>query len=113
MTDVEDVVIALASTRLQAGGLLEGTVSVRASAPVEGLELAVIWLATARGGVDEGVIHYERLAADVHLGQPVGLDVRLPLTPTTFAGERVSISWMVRVRERTGRLWDRAFTVTP
>jgi hypothetical protein len=113
MREIERVEFALASSELRAGGLLEGTVTVHADRPVPGLELSVLWITSGKGEVDEGVIHYEKLADDVRADEPVTLDVRLPLTPTSFAGEHLTITWMVRVRERSGTTWDQRFTVRP
>jgi hypothetical protein len=113
MGDINEVTITLASNALRAGAVLEGTLSVQASSPVRGLELSVLWLTTGRGDADEGVAHFEKIPEDACDGRAIPLEVRLPLAPTSYSGEKLEIAWMVRVRDASGNTWDEPFTMVP
>jgi hypothetical protein len=113
MSEIGAVVVTLTAKTLAAGDVLEGSVVVTADGPIAGLELSVCWLTSGTGGEDEGVIHFQPLGAEAASGAPVPFSVRLPLTPTSYEGEHVSIAWLVRVRQGAEVAWDTTFRVTP
>ena len=69
---------------------------------VHSFEASVVWFTTGKGDTDIGVHFFERRLTrslpDGYLKQIQRLSTVLPLTPLSYAGRIVQISWSVRIR---------------
>ena len=77
-------------------------IDVPAALKVHSFEASVIWLTTGKGDTDIGVHFFERRLTrslpDGFLNQVQRLSTVLPLTPMSYSGQIVQISWSVRIR---------------
>ena len=113
MADATSVVISLEATKVASGGSLRGSFMVTSRGPVSRLELSVLWLTSGRGHRDEQVILFRDVTAEASSPGSVPFEVRIPLSPTTYAGECLSIQWLVRVTDGATAVWDAPFEVLP
>lgn len=69
---------------------------------VHSFEASVVWFTTGKGDTDIGVHFFERRLTrslpDGFLKQVQRLSTVLPLTPLSYSGRIVQISWSVRIR---------------
>ncbi|GEM_PF-466761 len=78
------------------------TVQNETSLKIKAIENSVLWQTAGRGDTDFGVHFFERRKVQRNDGQllyqPYLFRTVCPNSPLTFAGQLISIGWMVRVR---------------
>ncbi len=97
------VTITLGTAHRRAGGWLRGAVAVEGDGPP--LDVAVLWRTSGRCTPEERVVQREPLDASG------AFEMRLPPTPTSYVGEHLQVTWIVRVTGR-GQVWELPFEVT-
>ena len=82
--------------------ICEYTIDVPAALKVHSFEASVVWFTTGKGDTDIGVHFFERRLIrslpDGFLKQVQRLSTVLPMTPLSYSGRIVQISWSVRIR---------------
>jgi len=82
--------------------ICEYTIDVPAAMKVHSFEASVVWFTTGKGDTDIGVHFFERRLTrslpDGFLKQVQRLSTVLPLTPLSYSGRIVQVSWSVRIR---------------
>ena len=80
----------------------EYKIDVPADQQVSAVESSVIWLTAGKGDEDYGVHFFERRPKStlnrLQLSRPHRISTVLPLSPLSYEGDILQISWCVRVR---------------
>ena len=94
-----------ASREYQPGDLLECEYQVDAvdRDALKSVEVATMWFTSGKGDEEEAIHYYERQTArntngEVDLRELSHFSTELPLSPLSYAGTNLNITWCVRVR---------------
>lgn len=78
------------------GDTLEGNISWQLSAPIEALELRLIWFTSGQGDTDVSVENMQRFDAPSLTGDST-FRFTLPTAPHSFSGQLISLSWALEL----------------
>ena len=94
-----------ASREYQPGDLLECEYQVDAvdRDALKSVEVATMWFTSGKGDEEEAIHYYERQTTrntngEVDLRELSHFSTELPLSPLSYAGTNLNITWCVRVR---------------
>ncbi len=94
-----------ASREYQPGDLLECEYQVDAveRKELKSVEVATMWYSSGKGDEEEAIHYYERQTArqsqyETDLRELAHFSTELPLSPLSYSGTNLSITWCVRVR---------------
>ncbi len=94
-----------ASREYQPGDLLECEYQIDAvdRDALQSVEVATMWFTSGKGDEEEAIHYYERQTTrntngEVDLRELSHFSTELPLSPLSYAGTNLNITWCVRVR---------------
>jgi len=94
-----------ASREYQPGDLLECEYQIDAvdRDALKSVEVATMWFTSGKGDEEEAIHYYERqttrnTSGEVDLRELSHFSTELPLSPLSYAGTNLNITWCVRVR---------------
>ena len=94
-----------ASREYQPGDLLECEYQIDAvdRDALKSVEVATMWFTSGKGDEEEAIHYYERQTTrntngEIDLRELAHFSTELPLSPLSYAGTNLNITWCVRVR---------------